>query len=166
MDLKNYFFLMNITTPTATTMAIIAPDIPIISIVLSPEEGERVNFMFFATFAPFTENVPEPFVMEYPDTLETVYEQVPLTMLNVMVVLLELEVNPLKVMFQCVPLERPVSVNVTVYWTFEKETCLETEVPFTVKNPGDDSYVLLVVAMVQEYVPLVSENGMVEVAEV
>ena len=62
------------TTPTATTMAIIAPDIPIISIVLSPEEEERVNFMFFATFAPFTENVAEPFAMEYPDTFETVYE--------------------------------------------------------------------------------------------
>ena len=64
---------MNITTPTAATMANIAPDIPIISIMLSPD-GELVNFMIFATFEPFTDNVPEPFVMEYPDTFETVYE--------------------------------------------------------------------------------------------
>ena len=61
------------TTPTATTMANIAPDIPIISIMLIPD-GELVNFMIFATFEPFTENVPEPFVIEYPDTPETMYE--------------------------------------------------------------------------------------------
>ena len=61
------------TTPTAATMTTTTRAISINSIKLSPD-GELVNFMIFATFAPFTENVPEPFVMEYPETFETVYE--------------------------------------------------------------------------------------------
>ena len=106
--------------------------------------------MVFAILLPLTVIEPDDGDTEYPGTLPTVYEYVPLGKENVIVFVVDDSVVPKRVTDHDVPDGKPDSVNDTAYLTSENETNLETEPPFTGKEPedGDGSYILSEVAIV------------------
>jgi hypothetical protein len=76
-----------------------------------------VNETVFDTLAPLTDMEPDDDDTEYPDTLLTVYEYVPLGSENDILPVVDENVWPfVKFTYQVVPDGRPVSVNVTVYF--------------------------------------------------
>ena len=99
--------------------------------------------MVFEILLPLMVIEPDDDDTEYPDTLLVVYEYVPLASekeYDVPVIAPE-SIPLLRLTYHVVPEDNPDSVNITVYLTSENETDLETEPPFTVKEPedGDDS---------------------------
>jgi len=67
--------------------------------------------------APATLTDPDAGVAVYPVTEPTVYGYVPFASVNTMEIVLEDRVVPFSVTENDVPLGRPLSVNVTVYWS-------------------------------------------------
>ena len=108
---------MDPITPTTITAAII----PYNSVLDSPDKrGElliRVNVTVFDTLAPMTDTEPDGDETEYPETLLTVYEYVPLERENEYdVPVIGPEFIPLdKLTYHAIPDGNPDSVNDTEY---------------------------------------------------
>jgi hypothetical protein len=123
------------TTEPITATAITAPIIAYNSVLDIPEDAVKIvsRLIFF----PLTVMLPDDGDTVYPDTEPIEYEYVPFAAVNVIVLVVEDSVVPLNVTDHDVPDGRPDSVNVTVYLTKGNDTDLETDPPFTVKEPED-----------------------------
>ena len=124
------------------------------SVLGLPDDGVDLllgeNVIVFETLWPLTDIEPDGTEIEYPDTLSTVNEYVPLDKKNVIAEGADVPFVPFfALMYHAVPDGRPVSLKVTVYLTSENFTALETEAPFTVSDPEDGGveYFLSLVAI-------------------
>lgn len=111
-------FLMNASTDTIATADITPPNIPYSSSAAIPDPEDDFlmgeNVMVFDTLFPLTDIEPDETETEYPETLPTVKEYVPLGAVNVIVPVVDDLFAPLKITYHNVPEGRPVSENVTV----------------------------------------------------